>query len=78
MLYLLEQSDIFYNIEMREKRDLFCYKNISLCVLNIVTNLVVKSKEFYRNCSSNDSTSIAKIAIKSLTIPLETEMGIAL
>lgn len=78
MMYLLEQGDIFYNIEMREKRDLFCNKCVAMRALNIVINLFVKSKEFYRNCSSNDSTSMAKIAIKSLTIPLETEMGIAL
>ena len=76
---LFDQCDIFGDVEIGEQGCLLAYRYDVPGVQSMIIMLegLVVLEEFYSDCSSNDSTSMAKMAMKSLTMPLSTEMGMS-
>lgn len=78
-VHLFDQGDVLDDVEVGEQGRLPADGGDALRRQSVVIALEGggRLEEFYRDLSSNDSTSIKKIAIKSLTIPLSTEMGMS-
>ena len=78
-MYLFDKGDVLQDGEVGEQGCFKPYRRGNLFVKRIV--VVVEClkifKQSYSNRSSNDSTSTEKMATKSLTMPLSTEMGMA-
>lgn len=73
------QRDVLDNVEIGEQGRPKAYRGDLPGVQGVVMvpEFFVVVEELYSDCSSNVNTSMVKMAMKSLTMPLSTEMGMS-
>jgi hypothetical protein len=78
-MHLLDQRDVLDDVEIREQgraeADRGGFRRLERVI--VVAQRFVVVEELYSDCSINVSTSMVKMAMKSFTMPLSTEMGIS-